>query len=138
MSDQPKHYRTITGVVSRTFARVLLLSGACLTWPLLAAAESSPPAPLQPTATHQTTPTPSTSPTKPDEGIVNINTASAEELERLPGVGPTRARAILDLRARKPFKHLEDLMQVKGIGRATFRKLRPYLTLKGPTTRPDH
>jgi len=68
-------------------------------------------------------------------GVVNLNDASAEQLERLPGIGPSRARAILELRARlKRFSRIEDLLRVKGIGRATFRKLRPLLTLDGPTT----
>lgn len=68
-------------------------------------------------------------------GVVNINTASAEELERLPGIGPARARAILELRTRLiQFRRLEDLLRVKGIGRATFRKLRVHLALEGPTT----
>ena len=68
-------------------------------------------------------------------GVVNINTASAEELDRLPGVGPGRAKAILELRTHvKRFEKLEDLMRVKGIGRDTFRKLRPMLTLEGATT----
>ncbi|MET0390453.1 MAG: helix-hairpin-helix domain-containing protein [Polyangiales bacterium] len=71
---------------------------------------------------------------EPEPGVVNINSASAEELERLPGIGPTRARAILALRARLTrFTRLEELLRVKGIGRATFRKLRPYLALDGPT-----
>ncbi|HEX4354239.1 MAG TPA: ComEA family DNA-binding protein [Polyangiales bacterium] len=67
--------------------------------------------------------------------VVNINSASAEELERLPGIGPTRSRAILALRARvQSFHKIEDLLRVKGIGRATFRKLRSFLVLSGPTT----
>jgi competence protein ComEA len=61
---------------------------------------------------------------------IELNSASAEQLERLPGIGPTRARAILELRARlKRFTRLEDLLRVRGIGRATFRKLRPLITL---------
>jgi competence ComEA-like helix-hairpin-helix protein len=68
-------------------------------------------------------------------GVVNLNDADAEQLERLPGIGPSRARAILELRARlKRFTRVEDVLRVKGIGRATFRKLRPMLTLQGPTT----
>lgn len=69
------------------------------------------------------------------EGVVNLNTAEEAELLRLPGVGPSKARAILELRAKlSGFKRLEDLMRVKGIGRKTFRKLAPMLTLQGPTT----
>lgn len=68
-------------------------------------------------------------------GVVNINTASAEELERLPGVGPSRAQAVLELREKvKRFQSVDDLMRVKGIGRASLRNMRPMLTLEGPTT----
>jgi competence protein ComEA len=71
-------------------------------------------------------------------GVVNINTASAEELERLPSIGPSRARAILELRAKlSHFQRVEQLLRVKGIGRATFRKLRPLLAVQGPTTLVD-
>lgn len=69
------------------------------------------------------------------EGVVNINTASAEELERLPGVGPARAAAIVRLRERvRRFQHAEDLLRVRGIGRVGFRRMRPYLALDGATT----
>jgi competence protein ComEA len=68
-------------------------------------------------------------------GVLNLNTASVEELTRLPGVGPSRAQAIIELRKRlNGFKTLEDLMKVRGIGRKTFRKLEPMLRLQGPTT----
>jgi competence protein ComEA len=60
--------------------------------------------------------------------VVDLNTASGDELETLPGIGPSRARAILELRARlKRFTRIEDLLRVKGIGRATFRRLRPFV-----------
>lgn len=68
-------------------------------------------------------------------GVVNLNTATLEELDRLPGIGPSRARAILELRARiKRFVRVDDVLRVRGIGRATFRRLRPLLALEGPTT----
>lgn len=72
------------------------------------------------------------------QGVVNINTATAAELERLPRVGPARAQAILALRAKLTrFSKVEQLLRVRGIGRATFRKLRPLLALDGPTTLPE-
>jgi competence protein ComEA len=68
-------------------------------------------------------------------GVVNINTASEEELIRLPGVGPSKAKAILALRKRMgKFNRIENLLRVRGIGRKTLRKLHPMLTLKGETT----
>ena len=69
------------------------------------------------------------------QGVLNLNTASEEELMRLPGVGPSKAKAILELRTQlKGFKKVEDVMRVKGIGRKTFRKLLPMLKLDGATT----
>ncbi len=71
------------------------------------------------------------------EGVVNINTAGATELERVPGIGPARAAAIVALRERAHhFTHAEDLLRVRGIGRVGFRRMRPYLALAGETTLP--
>jgi competence protein ComEA len=57
---------------------------------------------------------------------VNINTASKEELERLPGIGPTKAQAIIDAR---PFAAPADIMKVKGIKEGTFGKLKDNITV---------
>jgi competence protein ComEA len=68
-------------------------------------------------------------------GVVNVNTASAEELSMLPGVGPARARAILELRQKRGgFKRVEDLLEVKGIGEAGLARLKPYVALEGKST----
>jgi len=61
---------------------------------------------------------------------VSLNTATVEQLISLPGIGPSRAQAIVELRQKLGgFKKLDDLMRVKGIGRKTFRKLEPMLKL---------
>ncbi len=61
---------------------------------------------------------------------VTLNTATLDDLERLPGIGPKRAAAILELRQKLGrFRQLEDLMRVKGVGRATLKKLRPIVKL---------
>ena len=62
-------------------------------------------------------------------GRLNLRTASAQELERLKGIGPAKARAIIAHRRIHPFRRLEDLIKVRGIGRKTFVRLRPFLTL---------
>jgi competence protein ComEA len=67
-------------------------------------------------------------------GVVNLNDASPDELERLPGIGPTRARAIVEHRRAHPFHKVDEITKVKGIGRKTFAKLRPFITVVGPTT----
>ena len=60
---------------------------------------------------------------------VNINTADAVALETLPGIGPALAQRILDYRqAHGPFVRAEDIMEVSGIGKATFEKLRDHIT----------
>ena len=66
-------------------------------------------------------------------GTLNINTASATELETLPGVGSKTAALIVEYRQKNgPFKKLEDLMNVRGIGEKNFLKLKPQLTLSAP------
>jgi competence protein ComEA len=68
-------------------------------------------------------------------GVVNINTASVQELKLLPRVGPALAQRILEFREKNgPFKSPEELMRVKGIGEKTFDLMKPYVTTSGPTT----
>ena len=65
-----------------------------------------------------------------DDPVI-LNTANVDDLRRLPGIGEKRANAILALRSRLGgrFRAIEDLLKVKGIGRATLRRLRPLVRL---------
>lgn len=66
---------------------------------------------------------------------VNINTATKEELESLDGIGPVKAQAIIDYRAKNgPFKSPEDVKNVKGVGDATFGKMKAHISVSGATT----
>jgi competence protein ComEA len=66
---------------------------------------------------------------------VNINQAASAELARLPRVGPKLADRIVAHRAQHgPFRRIEDLMEVKGVGEKFFTTLKSYLTVSGPTT----
>jgi competence protein ComEA len=62
--------------------------------------------------------------------LVNINSADAVQLARLPQVGPKMAQRILDFRkSNGNFKRVQDLMKVKGIGEKVFAKLQPLITI---------
>lgn len=63
-------------------------------------------------------------------GLLDINTASAQELEALPAIGPVTAQAIVDYRAANgPFRSVDDIVKVKGIGPATLDKIKPLITV---------
>jgi competence protein ComEA len=61
--------------------------------------------------------------------VLDLNRASAADLQRLPGVGEKRAQAILAARAKQPFRRVEDVLAVKGIGPAWLAKQRPHLAV---------
>lgn len=65
------------------------------------------------------------------EGKINLNKADQSELETLPGIGPSKAEAIIEYRENEgPFKAIEDLMLVSGFGEKTFTKLKEKITVK--------
>ncbi len=64
------------------------------------------------------------------DGRININTATAADFEKLPGIGPVRATAIVDYREKNgPFRRLEDMAAVTGIGPKTLEGLKELVTL---------
>lgn len=73
-------------------------------------------------------------PVKNLSGVVNLNQATSLQLQMLPGVGEKTADAILAYRQKTKFSRTEDLVQVKGLGKKKFEKLKPFLAVTGPTT----
>ena len=71
-----------------------------------------------------------TSNSAPAKTTVNLNTASATEFEALPGIGAKTAARIIEYRQKNgPFKKVEELMNVRGIGEKNFLKLKPQITI---------
>ncbi len=64
---------------------------------------------------------------------IDINLASAKELQELPGVGPTTAKGIIQFRAKTGrFHRVEDLLAIRGISETKLEKMRPYITVGPP------
>jgi competence protein ComEA len=83
------------------------------------------------TTSKPVSPTGSSSGKLPAGQTVNINTATAEELDALPGIGPTKAQAIIDYRNQNgPFKSIEDIENVKGIKEGEFGKIKDMIRVR--------
>lgn len=70
-------------------------------------------------------------PQEPQSGPLNINTATAAQLETLDGIGPVLAQRIMDYRnANGPFASVDDLLEVNGIGPGILETIRPQITIE--------
>jgi competence ComEA-like helix-hairpin-helix protein len=66
----------------------------------------------------------------------DLNTATLQQLEELPGVGPVTAQKILDFRAKSgPFKSVSDLLAIPRISKSRFAKIKPYVYVKPPASK---
>ena len=81
-------------------------------------------------AQSKSTPKAATAATATAAAPVNLNTATAEQLATIPGVGPKMAERIIDYRQKNGgFKKVEDLMNVSGVGEKSFLKMKPLITV---------
>lgn len=70
---------------------------------------------------------------QPPAAPIDLNAATAQELQELPDVGPKMAKAIVDFRERSgPFRRIEDLLAIKGITKQRLEKIRPYVKIATP------
>ena len=67
---------------------------------------------------------------------IDLNTATEGQLEQLPGIGPKKAAAIVELRKKKPLSRITQLMEVRGIGKKTLERLKPYVKIAEPVAAP--
>ena len=68
---------------------------------------------------------------RPPAKPIDLNSATAIQLQELPGVGPSTAQAIVRFRGKSgPFERIEDLLAIHGISKSRLEKMRPYVTLK--------
>ncbi|MCX5756965.1 MAG: ComEA family DNA-binding protein, partial [Candidatus Hydrogenedentes bacterium] len=72
----------------------------------------------------------------PKSGPLDLNSATAEELDALPGIGPKLAAEIIAYRTRSPFASVDDLTNVPGIGKRKLEALRNLVTVQGSAATP--
>jgi competence ComEA-like helix-hairpin-helix protein len=67
---------------------------------------------------------------------LDLNTATAAQLEEVPGIGPATAKAIVQFRRKSgPFERIEDLLAIRGISARKLEQMRPYVTISKPAPR---
>ena len=128
----PELVRRLVGAVAPIAAVVALLVAMGGSWQLagaapltIAEASQAPPAPERP---------PKKS-TRELRGKLNLNTATEEQLMMLPTIGPAKAERIVVWRKKNGgFRRTADLRRVKGFGYKTFKRLEPFLSVRGETT----
>jgi competence protein ComEA len=67
---------------------------------------------------------------QPPAKPIELNTATAEQLQQLPGIGPVTAKSIVDFRKKSgPFRRTSDLLAVRGISAGRFKQIQPYVVV---------
>ena len=134
----------LTKAITAVAAVALLVAAMGGTWSTAAAAPGSTGAPSQiPGSAVTIPPRIANAPEDPHghsshkelTGKLNLNTATEEQLMLLPSVGPAKADRIVAWRKKNgAFRRTADLRRVKGFGYKTFKRLEPFLDIKGDTT----
>jgi competence protein ComEA len=70
--------------------------------------------------------------------VINLNTATAAQIETLPGIGPKTADLIIQYRQKNgPYKKVEEIMNVRGVGEKSFLKLKSRITVTSAAAKPE-
>jgi competence ComEA-like helix-hairpin-helix protein len=73
---------------------------------------------------------------KPPSAPLDINSATPEQLQQLPGIGPSAAQAIVNFRTKSgPFRRVDDLLAIRGISQRKLDQIRPYVMVAAAKTR---
>lgn len=112
--------------MQRTFSLLLLVAGVVALSPPVTAETGSVTPPRQVASDRD------------EAERIDLNTATAVELEVLPGIGPRTAQLIVEYREEHGgFEKVEDLMNIRGIGERTFLRIRPLVRVATPDGQPD-
>lgn len=133
-----KPLRALAGTFTRSLPPILAACALVLamggTWMTASTARAAPAAQALPVAQHEDARAPRAA-KKDVTGKLNLNTATEDQLMLLPSVGPAKAERIVTWRKKNGgFKRVADLRRVKGFGYRTFKRLEPFLDVKGDTT----
>lgn len=105
-------------------------SAAAVASPSVSAPPAPPSAPSAPATPLFSPPASAASPPSNAAGLLNLNAATAEQLDELKGIGPSKAKAIVSYREQNgPFRSVEDLLNVKGIGEKLLAGIRADVTV---------
>jgi competence protein ComEA len=112
----------------RTLLSSLVVASLAMAYPVADQQKASPSSPSGPSGPSGSSRSSSAKP--PVTSPININTATASELDALPGIGAKTAARIVEYRQKNgPFKKVEELMNVRGVGEKNFLKLKSQITV---------
>jgi competence protein ComEA len=125
--------KNVKGIGDKKFEKMkdlIVVEGGAAPSAQVATSAKSTPKPKPTTAATNATSAPKPTAAPPAGGKININTATVDQLSQLPGIGKEMAQRIVDYRTKTPFKTIDDIKNVKGIGKAKFGKIKDSISVE--------